>query len=231
MSITGYGVPLINGNTGVAGSLLYGDYVLKLAAKRKDGKIIARQVMFGMSGPASTGSVAELDQAASVMAGRIAKLSEGVVLGLFKKLGKYRNDEQPTTLACKSSQWGSVIASNDQRVENDDALGPYPLQAKSHKVFVPWLDDKTSRQDMKLTVKAPVTIDSVDYTLATSRFTDSQKSAIEVFPLQYVQGVNTKCYNTVANFDLVLTDTDEGFGSDNQLSEVNTSIVSGSDDQ
>lgn len=231
MSIKGYGVPLINGNTGVAGSLLYGDYVLKLGAKRKDGKIIMRQVMFGMSGPSATGSIAELDEAASIMAGRIAKLSEGVIFGFFKKLGKYRNDESPTQLACKSSQWGSVIMSNDQRVENEDAVGPYPLQAKSDKVFVPWLDDETSRQDMKLTVKAPVTVDSVDYTLATSRFVDSEKSAIEVFPLQYVQGVNTKCYNTVANFDLVLTDTDEGFGTDNELSEGHTSVVSGSDDQ
>jgi len=231
MSITSYGRSLINGNTGVVASLLYGDYILKLGAKRKDGKVIMRQVEFGMTGPSSTGNIADLDEAASIMAGRIAKLSEGVIFGFFKKLGKYRNDETPTTLACKASQWGSVIMSNDQRVEDDDAAGPYPLQAKSHKIFVPWLDDATSRQDMKETVKTAVPVSAVDYNLATSRFIDTNKSAIEVFPLQYVQGVQTKCYNTVANFDLVLTDADEGFGADHQLSEGNTAIISGSDDQ
>lgn len=231
MSIYSYLKAWINGNTGSATSILYGQYVAKIGAKRKDGKIVMRQIEFGMAGPSATGNVADLDEAASIMAGRIAKLSEGVLFGLFKQLGKYRNDEAPTELACKATQWGKIIVSNDPRVEDEDAAGPYPLKQYSTSVFIPWLDDETSRQDMKNTVKAPVTVGAVDYNLAASRFSNTDKTAIEVFPMQYVQGVQTKCYNTVAGFDLVNADSDEGFGSDGILSEGNTPIVSGSDDQ
>jgi len=230
MSIKGYLTNLINGNTGTPSNLKFGEYVVKLGAKRKDGKVITRQVPFGISGP-SAATISQLDEAAVIMAGRIAKLSEGVEFGIYKKLGKYRNDETPTTLACKATQWGSVIMSNDPRVEDPDAVGPYPLQAKSDKLFVPWLDDETSRQDMKLTVKAPIPVGGNNFYLATSRFVDSQKTAIEVFPLSFVQGVQTKCYNTVANFDLVNDDTDEVFGTDGTASEKFTPVVSGSDDQ
>jgi len=230
MSVYSYLKTLINGNTGQASNQYFGEYVVKLGARRKDGKIIMRQVPFGMS-CASTGTMAKLDEAAAIMAGRIAKLSEGVIFGFYKKLGKYRNDEAPTALACSATQWGSVIMSNDPRVEDPDAAGPYPLQAKSDKLFIPWLDDETSRQDMKNTVKEPVDVDGTLCYLATSRFVDANKSAIEVFPLTFVQGVQTKCYNTVAGFDLINADSDEGFGADDILSEAHTSIVDGSDDQ
>ena len=231
MSIYSYLKAWINGNTGSATSILFGQYIVKIGAKRKDGKIVMRQIEFGMSGPSATGNVADLDEAASIMAGRIAKLSEGVLFGLFKQMGKYRNDEAPTELVCKSTQWGKVIVSNDPRVENPDAVGPYPLKQYSTSVFIPWLDDETSRQDMKNTVKAPVTVGAVDYTLAAGRFANSDKTQIEVFPMQYVQGVQTKCYNTVAGFDLVNADADEGFGADGILSEGKTSVIAGSDDQ
>lgn len=231
MSIYSFLKSWINGNTGSPTSILFGQYIAKIGAKRKDGKIIMRQIQFGMAGPSATGNVADLDEAASIMAGRIAKLSEGVLFGFFKQLGKYRNDEAPTELACKSTQWGKVIVSNDPRVEDEDAAGPYPLKQYSTSVFIPWLDDETSRQDMKNTVKAPVSVDGVDYHLAASRFADTDKTVIEVFPMQYVQGVQTKCYNTVAGFDLVNADADEGFGADGILSEGNTPIVAGSDDQ
>lgn len=228
MSIFSYLSPLGNGNTGT-GDLLYGEYVLKLGARRKDGKIVMRQIEFGMSGP-STGNLADLDDAASRKGEQIAALSEGVIFGFYKKLGKYKNDEKPSDLACKVTQWGSVIMSNDPRVENPDAIGPYPLQQKSAKLFVPWLDDETSRQDMKLTVKQPITVNSLNYTLATSRFVDAAKTDVEVFPMAFVQGVQTKCYNTVAGFELVNTDGSVGIG-DGQMSEAHAVIVSGSDDQ
>lgn len=228
MSIFSYLSPLGNGNTGT-GDLLYGEYVLKLGARRKDGKIVMRQVEFGMSGPA-TGNLTELDEAASQKGEQIAALSEGVIFGFYKKMGKYKNDEQPSDLACKATQWGSVIMSNDPRVENEDAIGPYPLQQKSAKLFVPWLDDETSRQDMKLTVKQPITVNAHNYTLATSRFVDAAKTDVEVFPMAFVQGVQTKCYNTVAGFELVNTDGSVGIG-DGQMSEAHAVIVSGSDDQ
>lgn len=228
MSIFSYLSALLNGNTGT-GALLYGEYVLKLGARRKDGKIVMRQVEFGVSGPA-TGNLVDLDEAASRKAEQIAALSEGVIFGFFKKMGKYKNDEQPTDLACKSTQWGSIIMSNDPRVENQDAVGPFPLQQKSSKLFIPWLDDETSRQDMKATVKQPITVNGVNYNLATSRFVDAAKTDVEVFPLSFVQGVQTKCYNTVAGFELVNTDGSVGIG-DGQMSEAHAVIVDGSDDQ
>ena len=53
MSIKGYLSNLINGNTGTPSDLKFGEYIVKLGAKRKDGKVITRQVPFGISGPAA----------------------------------------------------------------------------------------------------------------------------------------------------------------------------------
>ena len=39
MSIQTYTKPFVNGNTGTPANMLYGDYICKLAVRRKDGKI------------------------------------------------------------------------------------------------------------------------------------------------------------------------------------------------
>lgn len=221
---------LFSGEDGVTAAV-FAEYTVKLMVKRKDGRHITQEVPFGIGSDDASASLADLDQAASVMAARIAKLSEGVVVGLYKKLGKYRNDEVPEIIDCNNKQYGMLIMSNNPLVEDPDFSGTLPRNQKSMKLFVPWLNDTTSRQDMKATLKNPVTVNGVEYYAGTSRFADELKTEVEVFLTKYVQGVVTKCYNKVATQGYLPNDTDEGIGTDGIISEGMTSVVAGQDDQ
>lgn len=230
MSIQVYNKALTNGNTGTASNLIYGDFIVKLAIRRQgNGKVVVREVPFGMCG-ASTGTKVDLQEAAVKMAEKIAKLSDGVVMGLFEKLGKYRNDENPAMVHDLRKQYGVIFMSNNQLAENPAALGPYPLKTVTSKVFVPWLADDVSRQDMIATLKEPITVNTVDYMFGYSRFANSDKTSIEVFPMQYNAGCQTKEFNKIASFELVNNDVSSGI-SDNVMSEENATIVDGDDDQ
>lgn len=230
MSIQTYTKPFVNGNTGTPANMLYGDYICKLAVRRQgNGKVVVREVQYGICGSA-TGNAADLDEAAYRMAEKIAKLSAGVLMGYFKKCGKYRNDEEPILVHDLKKQYGTITMSNDPRAENPLALGPYPLKQVKGRVFIPWLREDVSRQDMAATLKTPINIDGVDYVFGYSRFADSAKSAIEVFPLNHLAGMTVKEEQKVIGFELVNNDTAIG-GADHVLSEAFAGIVDGDDDQ
>ena len=120
MSIQVYNKAFINGSTGTAANMVYGDYQIKLAIRRQgNGKVRTQDVAFGMCGPAD--GAAGLDAAAAIMAEKIAVLSDGVLMGFWKKLGKYRNDEVPKVVHDLRKQYGLIFMSNDPRSENPDA--------------------------------------------------------------------------------------------------------------
>lgn len=230
VSIQTYSKPFINGNTGVASNLLYGDYICKLAVRRQgNGKVVVREVSYGICGPA-TGDSADMDEAAYKMAEKIAKLSAGVLMGYFKKCGKYRNDEEPILVHDLKTQYATLTMSNDPRSENPLALGPYPIKQVKYRVFIPWKRTDVSEQDIVQTLKSPITVNTVNYQFGYSRFVDSDKSEIEVFPLNYASGVMTKNEQRVIGFELVNNDVSSG-GSDHVVSEAFATIVDGNDDQ
>ena len=230
MSIQTYTKPFVNGNTGTPANMLYGDYICKLAVRRQgNGKVVVREVEYGICGSAS-GNAADLDEAAYQMAEKIAKLSAGVLMGYFKKCGKYRNDEEPILVHDLKTQYATLSMSNDPRAENPLALGPYPLKQVKKKLFIPWKRVDVSEQDIVATLKTPITIEGTDYLFGYSRFADSAKSVIEVFPLNYASGVMVKNEQRVIGFDLVNNDSAIG-GADHVLSESFASIVDGDDDQ
>lgn len=230
VSIQTYTKPFVNGNTGQESNLLYGDYICKLAVRRQgNGKVTVKEVAYGICGSAS-GSATDMDEAAYLMAEKIAKLSDGVLMGYFKKCGKYRNDEEPVFVHDLKTQYATLSMSNDPRAENPLASGPYPLKQVKFRVFIPWKRVDVSEQDIVATLKSPITVNGVDYQFGYSRFVDSSKSAIEVFPLNYASGVMTKNEQRVIGFDLVNNDTVAG-SSDHVLSESYATIVDGDDDQ
>ena len=229
MSIQTYTQAFVNGNTGVVSNLLYGDYICKLAVRRQgNGKVAIKEVAFGICGP-STGDLADMDEAAYKMAEKIAKLSAGVLMGYFKKCGKYRNDEEPVLVHDLKTQYATLTMSNDPRAENPLALGPYPIKQVKFRVFIPWKRIDVSEQDIVATLKAPITVNSVDYQFGYSRFADSGKNSIEVFPLNYASGVMTKNEQRVIGFQLVNNDSTSG-GEDHVISEVVADIAEGIDD-
>lgn len=209
---------MVNGNTGT-GTLAFKEFVLRLIVRRQtNGKVISKDVQFGMAGPKEA-----LQDAAVTFAQRIAALSDGVIVNLFEKLGKYRNDELPVSVHDLKKKYATVIVSNDPRVENPSALGPYPIVGASAKVFIPWKRDDVSEQDVKATVSAQIN----GCSLAAAKFTDDLKSAVRVFPLTNVAGVTTKFYTKTAKFDLVNNDTNN---ADAVISEAFEAVIEGIDD-
>lgn len=230
MSLSLYNQALINGNTGTTANLQFAEFVLKLAVLRKgNGKVKTSETTFAICGPASATAL-EVEEAATQKAEQIAKLSDGVIMGLFKKMGKYRNDEQPEVVLENKKQYGIVYMSNNPLVENPDSSDPLPLKVSSTKLFIPWLADTTSRQDMAETIKNPVEVNAMDFYMATSRFQDVEKSAIEVYPTVYLAGVLAKEYTKAPTFQLVNNDVSAG-GSDHVASEAFATIIDGDDDQ
>lgn len=219
-----------NGNTGAAASLRYGEYIIKLGVIMKGSrKVATKEVGFALSGPAAA-TEAELDEAASIMAGRLAKLDDGVIMNFYKKLGKYRNDEQPKVITPGSKSWGKIIQSNNPKVEDPDSIEDMPLDVKSLAVFIPHLNDTTSRQDMVATVSNPIQIDDKLFHLSTSRFDDAAKTSISVYPLEYNAGATSHEYRKAPTFQLVPNDTVIG-DSDGVTSETPHVVVPGEDDQ
>lgn len=223
MSIQLYSRQLTNGNTGTAAAVVFGEYVASIGALNEDGKVFKKDTKFAMSG---VGTVANLDFAAIKMAEKIAKLSDGILLGFHKKLGKYRNDEVPGTIRANKKRWAAYIGSNNPRVEDPRSVVTLPRTAKTAKVFIPWLGETTSDQDVVATLKAPID----GFVLASSRFTDADKIEIEAFPMDYNAGITVKAYAKAPVFDLVNNDVSSG-GVDHVMSEAFATVIEGLDDQ
>lgn len=219
-----------NGNTGVANSLRYGEYIVKLGVILKGSrKVTSKEVAFAIAGPAAA-TEAQLDEAASIMAGRLAELDDGVIVNFFKKLGKYRNDETPKVIVPGSKSWGKIIQSNNPKVEDPDSTEDMPLDVKSLAIFIPHLNDTTSRQDMVATVSNDIDISGNIFNLATSRFDNAAKTSISVYPLTYNAGATSHEYRKAPTFQLVPNDTVIG-DSDGVTSETPHLVVPGLDDQ
>lgn len=220
----------INNGTAGAGVNTLGEFILRLAIQLKgNGRVITKDVTYMVVGP-PTATAADVEEAGMIYGGRIAKMSGGVVMGFFKKLGKYRNDEAPKQVAGLKKEYGVIFMSNNPKAEDADSSDPLPWETKTAKLFIPWIEEDVSRQDMRETIKAAVTTGGLTFNLGTSRFATEDKDTITAYPMEYVAGLTVKEYGKAVTFELTNTDAAEG-GSDFLLSEAPSSIVEGDDDQ
>ncbi|MBR2705543.1 MAG: hypothetical protein IKE91_08765 [Clostridia bacterium] len=94
-----------------------------------------------------------LIEAGSRMASLIAKMSKGVIVGFFAKLGKYRQDEMPINVPTGDNSYGTLIYNNsvDSEYSSDECgrNAELPATPASTAIRIPWLRDDISRQDIK----------------------------------------------------------------------------------
>lgn len=226
MSIKLFSHGVVDGYAGT-GTMKYAEYVVRLGVRRQgNGRVVTKDVPFALGGLA-TADEAGLHEAAIQMAERIAKLSKGVVMNLFQKLGKYRNDELPEIQKDTAITYGICALTNDERIVDPEADAP--RVSKSARVFIPWLHEEVSRQDLKATLTDPVTVGGDDFFFAISRFQDVEKSAVEGYMLPYSAGTIIKDMDRVPNFALTNDDVSLG-GSDGIVSEAYATVTPGDDD-
>lgn len=109
-----------------------------------------------------------LMEAGTRLASDIAYVSKGVIVGLFVKLGKYRQDEMPINVPTGDNSYAVAIFDNQPGHEYGspecDRNEVLPVNPASSSIRIPWLRDDLSRQDVKKT------LDDFSYTDSTSGF-------------------------------------------------------------
>lgn len=108
----------------------------------------------GASGRSQIGNgLYGLIEAGSRLASLIAKMSKGVIVGFFAKLGKYRQDEMPINVPVGDNSFGTLVYNNSVDSEYSssecDRNAELPATPASTAIRIPWLRDDISRQDIK----------------------------------------------------------------------------------
>lgn len=176
-----------------------------------------------------------LDAGARV-ASNIAKVSKGVVSGFFAKLGKFRADEIPQTVAVGDNSLATIDLSNNA---NDEyGADPckkdkqYPLIDASSRIYIPWLRDDVSRQDLVQHFgNWSYVANGLTFSLGQVKFADSNKIDMICEPTQYVRNIKTLNYSRKTPAYKEVNDTHMGMLTDKVVSEfMNTFDDGGVDD-
>lgn len=200
-------IPAINAVDGSAFTGSYAEYELKLGVLvgGSAGRVRVGKVRFGIK-EADQGLC---DNSAAEIAEEIAKASNGVIMGLTKFLGKYRNDELPGAIESGQALYGVIYATNGKVNVND--MTPEPQKLLKQQVFVPF----TSLVDFAALVEK---FKTKEIRLAGSRFTDDNKSSLSIGEVSNINGTKTLDVNSAKSFGLVDIDSVAG-SSDGVISE------------
>lgn len=178
-----------------------------------------------------------LIEAASRVASNIAYLSKGVISGFYAKLGKHRNDEPVIDVPVGDNSRGSILFTAN---ENDqlgklacDRTSDFPVMKAQQKIFIPWLRDDVSRQDMRQTLELWQFDDETSnmaFNLGYVKFKDENQVDMICCPTPYAQSIKSSEYSRSTGVMLKNNDTDLGIYSDKVLSEEFNSFADGEDD-
>lgn len=192
-------IPAINANDGTPFAGAYAEYEMKLGVLvgGSAGRVRVGKVRFGVQ-EADQGLC---DNSAAEIAEEIAKASNGVIMGLSKFLGKYRNDKLPGTIEAGQALYGVIYLTNGKTSVSD--MTPEPQKLLKQQAFIPF----TSLTDFSILVEK---LKSKDITLSASRFTDDEKTSMSIGKVENVNGTKTLDVNSVKSFGLVDIDNVAG---------------------
>ena len=201
-------IPCVNALTGAEYTGAFAEYEIKLGVLVGGiaGKVRVGTSKFGVALPTQD----ECDAAAYEYALALAKASAGVIMGISKKLGKYRNDELPGNIESGQTSYGVIYLTNGKTSAED--MTPDPHKLIKEQIYVPFTD---------LTEFAQIVNDitTQNITFGSSRFTDDNKGEMSISIIPNLAGKKLLDMNMVKSFGLVSMDTVEGV-SDGVLSEV-----------
>ena len=200
-------IPAVNASDGSAFTGAYAEYEVKIGVLvgGSAGRVRVGKVRFGVQ-EADQGMC---DNAAAEIAEQIAAASSGVIMGLVKHLGKYRNDEMPGAIEAGQAIYGVVYVTNGKTSVSD--MTPEPQKLLKQQLFVPF----TSLTNFAALVDK---LKTKNITLAGSRFTDDSKTSLSIGKVENVNGTKTLDVNSVKAFGLVDIDNAAG-ASDGVISE------------
>lgn len=178
-----------------------------------------------------------LIEAASRVASNIAYLSKGVISGFYAKLGKHRNDEAVIDVPVGDNSRGSILLTSNE----NDQLGKlacektkdFPVMKGQQKLYIPWLRDDVSRQDMRQTLELWQFDDQnsqMTFNLGYVKFKDENQVDMVCVPTPFAQSIKSSEYSRSTGVMLKNNDTDLGIYSDKVLSEEFNDFGEGVDD-
>lgn len=192
-------VPCVKASDGSEFTGAYAEYEMKLGVLvgGAAGRVRVGKVRFGVE-EADQGSC---DNSASEIAEEIAAASHGVIMGLVKHLGKYRNDKLPGSIESGQALYGVIYTTNGKTSVSD--MTPTPEKLLKNQLFIPFTE-LTDFAELVTKLKAK------NITLSASRFTDDAKSSMSIGKVENVSGTKTLDVNSVKAFGLVDIDTVSG---------------------
>ena len=129
-------IPAISAETNVPLTGAYAEYDVKIGVLvGKNGRVRTATTRIGVK----ENDQGMCDMSAAEIAIDMAKASKGVLMGLTKHLGKYRNDETPDELSSGQTVYGVVMLTNGRTSDDDVSVEPY--REISTNVFIPFADE------------------------------------------------------------------------------------------
>lgn len=184
----------------------------------------------GISGRADIGNgMYGLIEAGSRLASLIAKMSKGVIVGFFAKLGKYRQDEMPINVPVGDNSYGTLVYNNsvDSEYASDECgrNAELPATPASTAIKIPWLRDDISRQDIKTNLDDWSFDDTGDngsgfvFKVGQVKFKDENKVELVAIPTTGLHSIKVAERSYNLGQLLVNNDSARGILTDKVLSE------------
>lgn len=205
-------------------------------------KTRARTCTFTIVGGSEGGSVtfspemiSDIIDAGARMASNIADLSKGVLSGFYAKLGKFRSDEVPIDVPSGDNSKAIIDFTNNANEEYGlnpcDTGDNNPAVAAGSRIYIPWLRDDVSRQDIVASLSDwQYTANGVTYTLGSCKFRNDAKTQIVAYPTEVIRNITVGSYSRKHPGFLQNNDTAMGWG-DNVVSEEYNTNEEGTDDR
>lgn len=178
-----------------------------------------------------------LMEAGARLASDIAFISKGVIVGLFCKIGKYRQDEMPMNVPTGDNSYASLVYDNqiahEYGSQECDRNSELPVNPASTSVRVPWLRDDLSRQDVLKTFGDWSYTDSFSgfmITIGQVKFRNEQQTELIALPTSNLRKI--KVAETSRPLGRLLSNNDASLGimSDKVESELYNNFQEGTDD-
>lgn len=175
-----------------------------------------------------------MDDIAYRVASNIAELSKGVLGGIYKKMGKYRADVRPIDVPTGDNSSATITLTNSEVSQyGNNHCGQYdePFIATNAQVYIPWVRDDVSRQDIQANLEAfgP----SVEYgsqvltfTLGKVKFLDDDQDSFLAFQTPYMRTSKVTQYSKQLPGFKRNNDTALGGNTDHVVSEAENTIES-----
>lgn len=213
------------------------DFIVGLMTSIGDDKVSRRTTAFTLVGETSGDDIeadtAKIIQAGSIMASDIAGVSKGVLCEFSAKLGKFRADQVPIDVPAGDSSYANLIFTNnenDKYGKGNCETHNVPVAKAGANLFIPWLRDDVSRQDLIRTFgNWTQIVGAVTFHLGQVRFLNEQKTEMVALPSPYYKYGKIREYSRSNPCYQSNNDTALGI-NDAVLSEKYNTIQQGTDD-